>query len=212
MNNYSLEPKDGDFVALVKQLEKKNITAMKNDIVKSNANHQAHIQKDAINELSKVSSSNSSTEDIYSSEDSFADDVVIPVKKARPHVSSNVGNFSTVASAPKDARNNAYRTQRNNLSKSSKAKVTTNQSAYQNAASGNSVSGNSVSSSSVNQNTNKAPKKTSPFVSFLIVACVFVFFSFIVVSDNPERLIRLFVPIFFALIFFNIFKKKPKKK
>ena len=49
MNNYSLEPKDGDFVALVKQLEKKNVAAIKNDIVKSNANHQAHIQKEAIN-------------------------------------------------------------------------------------------------------------------------------------------------------------------
>ncbi|GEM_PF-1811211 len=202
MNNYSLEPKDGDFVALVKQLEKKNITAMKNDIVKSNANHQAHIQKDAINELSKVNSSNASSEDFYSAEDSFADDVVIPVKKTRSHVKANVGNFSTVASAPKDARDNAYRAQRNNLSQSSKAKVTSNQSAYQNASSGGSV----------NQNASKAPKKTSPFVSFLIVACVFVFFSFIVVSDNPERLIRLFVPIFFALIFFNIFKKKPKKK
>lgn len=206
MNNYSLEPKDGDFVALVKQLEKKNITAMKNDIVKSNANHQAHIQKDAINELSNVKST-ASTEDSYSSENSFTDDVVIPVKKARPHVRSHAGNFSTVASAPKDARENAYRTQRNNLSQSSNAKVTSNQSAYQNSASRSSVSG-----SSVNQNTNNAPKKTSPFVSFLIVACVFVFFSFIVVSDNPERLIRLFVPIFFALIFFNIFKKKPKKK
>lgn len=201
MNNYSLEPKDGDFVALVKQLEKKNITAMKNDIVKSNANHQAHIQKDAINELSNVKST-ASTEDSYSSENSFADDVVIPVKKARSHVRSNAGNFSTVASAPKDARENAYRTQRNNLSQSSNTKITSNQSAYQNSGSG----------SSVNQNTNNAPKKTSPFVSFLIVACVFVFFSFIVVSDNPERLIRLFVPIFFALIFFNIFKKKPKKK
>lgn len=201
MNNYSLEPKDGDFVALVKQLEKKNITAMKNDIVKSNANHQAHIQKDAINELSNVKST-ASTEDSYSSENSFADDVVIPVKKARSHVRSNAGNFSTVASAPKDARENAYRTQRNNLSQSSNTKITSNQSAYQNSGSG----------SSVNQNTNNAPKKTSPFVFFLIVACVFVFFSFIVVSDNPERLIRLFVPIFFALIFFNIFKKKPKKK
>ena len=49
MNNYSLEPKDGDFVALVKQLEKKNVATIKNDIVKSNANHQAHIQKEAIN-------------------------------------------------------------------------------------------------------------------------------------------------------------------
>ena len=43
MNNYSLEPKDGDFVALVKQLEKKNVAAMKNDVVKSNAKHQEHI-------------------------------------------------------------------------------------------------------------------------------------------------------------------------
>ncbi len=49
MNNYSLEPKDGDFVALVKQLEKKNVAAMKNDVVKSNAKHQEHIQKEAIN-------------------------------------------------------------------------------------------------------------------------------------------------------------------
>lgn len=49
MNNYSLEPKDGDFVALVKQLEKKNVAAMKNEVVKSNAKHQEHIQKEAIN-------------------------------------------------------------------------------------------------------------------------------------------------------------------
>lgn len=195
MNNYSLEPKDGDFVALVKQLEKKNITAMKNDIVKSNANHQAHIQKDAINELTKVS-------DNSLSEDAFSQEVVIPARKSSKKAYSEVDKISSVQSAPKDARDSIYRAQRNNLSQNEKTKVTSNQSAYQNA--------NNASSS--NQTSPKVTKKTSPFVSFLIVACVFVFFSFIVVSDNPERLIRLFVPIFFALIFFNIFKKKPKKK
>ena len=59
MNNYSLEPKDGDFVALVKQLEKKNVATIKNDIVKSNANHQAHIQKEAIRDIKPKEDKNS---------------------------------------------------------------------------------------------------------------------------------------------------------
>lgn len=140
MNNYSLEPKDGDFVALVKQLEKKNVAAMKNDVVKSNAKHQEHIQKEAIN----------------------------------------------IQSTPQE-RASVLKTKNTNLNQG--AKALPQQSTYQNSN-----------------------KKTSPLVSFLIVACIFVFFSLIVFSDDPERLIRIFVPVFFALIFFNIFKNKPKKK
>lgn len=156
MNNYSLEPKDGDFVALVKQLEKKNVAAMKNDIVKSNANHQAHIQKEAIN----------------------------------------------IKSAPQE--NVAVRkAPNNNLNQS--AKVSSQQSTYQ-------KSNKATSDRDTNKNTSVPNKKTSPLVSFLIVAGIFVFFSLIVFSDDPERLIRIFVPVFFALIFFNIFKNKPKKK
>ena len=156
MNNFSLEPKDGDFVALVKQLEKKNIAAMKNDIVKSNANHQAHIQKEAIN----------------------------------------------IQSAPQE-KATVGKTQNNNLNQ--RTKVNSQHRTYQNS---NKVTlGEVASKNAVNSN-----KKTSPLVSFLIVACVFVFFSLIVFSDDPESLIRIFVPVFFALIFFNIFKNKPKKK
>lgn len=156
MNNYSLEPKDGDFVALVKQLEKKNVAAMKNDIVKSNANHQVHIQKEAIN----------------------------------------------IQSAPQE-KATVRKTPNNNLNQS--VKVNSQKSTYQN--SNNATLGKVANKSDANSN-----KKTSPLVSFLIVACIFVFFSLIVFSDDPERLIRIFVPIFFALIFFNIFKNKPKKK
>lgn len=156
MNNYSLEPKDGDFVALVKQLEKKNVAAMKNDIVKSNANHQAHIQKEAIN----------------------------------------------IQSAPQE-KATERKTQKNNLNQS--VKVNSQKSTYQN--SNNATLGKVANKNAVNSN-----KRTSPLVSFLIVACIFVFFSLIVFSDEPERLIRIFVPVFFALIFFNIFKNKPKKK
>lgn len=156
MNNYSLEPKDGDFVALVKQLEKKNVAAMKNDIVKSNANHQAHIQKEAIN----------------------------------------------IQSAPQE-KAAVRKTPNNNLNQS--VKVNSQKNTYQN--SNNATLGKVANNNAVNSN-----KKTSPLVSFLIVACIFVFFSLIVFSDDPERLIRIFVPVFFALIFFNIFKNKPKKK
>lgn len=156
MNNYSLEPKDGDFVALVKQLEKKNVAAMKNDIVKSNANHLAHIQKEAIN----------------------------------------------IQSAPQEGAT-VSKTPNNNLNQ--RTKVNSQHRNYQN--SNNENLGEIASKNVVNSN-----KKTSPLVSFLIVACIFVFFSLIVFSDDPERLIRIFVPVFFALIFFNIFKNKPKKK
>lgn len=156
MNNYSLEPKDGDFVALVKQLEKKNVTAMKNDIVKSNANHQAHIQKEAIN----------------------------------------------IQSAPQE-KTTVRKTANNNLNQS--VKVNSQKSTYPN-------SNKTTVETVTNKNNSVSNKKTSPFVSFLIVACIFVFFSLIVFSDDPERLIRIFVPVFFALIFFNIFKNKPKKK
>lgn len=156
MNNYSLEPKDGDFVALVKQLEKKNVAAMKNDIVKSNANHQAHIQKEAIN----------------------------------------------IQSAPQE-KAAVRKTPNNNLNQS--VKVNTQKSTYPN-------SNKTTVEAVTNKNNSVSNKKTSPLVSFLIVACIFVFFSLIVFSDDPERLIRIFVPIFFALIFFNIFKNKPKKK
>lgn len=151
MNNYSLEPKDGDFVALVKQLEKKNVAAMKNDVVKSNAKHQEHIQKEAIN----------------------------------------------IQSTPQE-RASVLKTKNN-------TKALPQQSTYQN--SNNATLGKVTNKHAVNSN-----KKTSPLVSFLIVACIFVFFSLIVFSDDPERLIRIFVPVFFALIFFNIFKNKPKKK
>ncbi len=156
MNNYSLEPKDGDFVALVKQLEKKNVAAMKNDVVKSNAKHQEHIQKEAIN----------------------------------------------IQSTPQE-RASVLKTKNNNLNQGAKAPP--QQSTYQN--SNNATLGKVTNKNAVNSN-----KKTSPLVSFLIVACIFVFFSLIVFSDDPERLIRIFVPVFFALIFFNIFKNKPKKK
>lgn len=156
MNNYSLEPKDGDFVALVKQLEKKNVAAMKNDIVKSNANHQAHIQKEAIN----------------------------------------------IQSAPQE-KTTVRKTPNNNLNQS--VKVNSQKSTYQN-------SNNATLGKVANKNVANSNKKTSPLVSFLIVACIFVFFSLIVFSDDPESLIRIFVPVFFALIFFNIFKNKPKKK
>lgn len=156
MNNYSLEPKDGDFVALVKQLEKKNVAAIKNDIVKSNANHQAHIQKEAIN----------------------------------------------IQSTPQE-RPTVRKTPDNNLNQ--RAKVHTQQSTYQN-------SNNTTLRKVDNKDAVNSNKKNSQLVSFLIVACIFVFFSLIVFSDDPERLIRIFVPVFFALIFFNIFKNKPKKK
>ena len=151
MNNYSLEPKDGDFVALVKQLEKKNVAAMKNDVVKSNAKHQEHIQKEAT-----------------------------PQERA-----------------------SVLKTKNNNLNQGAKAPP--QQSTYQN--SNNATLGKVTNKNAVNSN-----KKTSPLVSFLIVACIFVFFCLIVFSDDPERLIRIFVPVFFALIFFNIFKNKTKKK
>lgn len=156
MNNYSLEPKDGDFVALVKQLEKKNVAAMKNDVVKSNAKHQEHIQKEAIN----------------------------------------------IQTTPQE-RASVLKTKNNNLNQGAKAPP--QQSTYQN--SNNATLGKVTNKHAVNSN-----KKTSPLVSFLIVACIFAFFSLIVFSDDPERLIRIFVPVFFALIFFNIFKNKPKKK
>lgn len=156
MNNYSLEPKDGDFVALVKQLEKKNVAAMKNDIVKSNANHQAHIQKEAIN----------------------------------------------IQSAPQE-KSTVRKTPNGNLNQS--VKVNSQKSTYPN-------SNKTTVETVTNKNNSVSNKKTSPLVSFLIVACIFVFFSLIVFSDDPERLIRIFVPVFFALIFFNIFKNKPKKK
>ena len=156
MNNYSLEPKDGDFVALVKQLEKKNVAAMKNEVVKSNAKHQEHIQKEAIN----------------------------------------------IQSTPQE-RESVLKTKNNNLNHGAKAPP--QQSTYQN--SNNATLGKVSNKNAVNSN-----KKTSPLVSSLIVACIFVFFSLIVFSDDPERLIRIFVPVFFALIFFNIFKNKTKKK
>ena len=100
-------------------------------------------------------------------------------------------------------RASVLKTKNNNLNQGAKAPP--QQSTYQN--SNNATLGKVTNKNAVNSN-----KKTSPLVSFLIVACIFVFFSLIVFSDDPERLIRIFVPVFFALIFFNIFKNKPKKK
>ena len=107
-----------------------------------------------------------------------------------------------IQSTPQE-RASVLKTKNNNLNQG--AKALPQQSTYQN--SNNATLGKVTNKHAVNSN-----KNTSPLVSFLIVACIFVFFSSIVFSDDPERLIRIFVPVFFALIFFNIFKNKTKKK
>lgn len=190
MNNQSLEPKDGDFVALVKQLEIKASAAMKKDTVETNVRHQAHIQKEALNETEAVNNQNFLKNISYegSYEASYSD------------------------SAP-DLTNSSYssdNTEFENSHSAHKVSKSTNTSEMNTLDSGISNAKKAVSNNTANKITGSKANHTSSFIPFLIVAGIFVFFSLIVFSDDPERLISFFIPVFFALIFFNVFKNKTK--
>lgn len=203
MNNYSLEPKDGDFVALVKKLEKKNLTAIKNDIKRSNANHQSHTQKEALDEMSEIYDStcvrSHSYEELSSKEDSGSDCKVF---------SSDEND-----KCQNDAFNNSDTEQTDLKNEKLSSDKTENLSLYHDTEKTEKKSPSYVSSNiSANKNSTNAAKRSSSFSSFLIPAYIFAFFAVIVFSDDPERVISLFVPVFFVLIFFNIFKNKTHKK
>lgn len=205
MNNYSLEPKDGDFVALVKKLEKKNLTTIKNDIKRSNANHQSHTQKEALDEMSEIYDStcvrSHSYKELSSKEDLGSDCKVFSSDENDSRQNGPFNNSDTVHSVLKDENKSLNKTENLNL--------------YQSVAKAEKQSSTYVSSNApVDKNSTKTSQRSSSFSfsSFLIPACIFAFFAVIVFSDDPERVISLFVPVFFVLIFFNIFKNKTHKK
>lgn len=187
MSNQSLEPKEGDFVALVEQLEKTS-AEMKNNTVETNVRHQAHIQKKVSDKADTISSEN------------FLDNI------------SYEGSYSD--SAP-DLANNSYSSENTEFENSPsvlKVKKSSNTSEMNTLNSSISKAKKIISNNAANKNTGSKAKHTSPLIPFLIVASIFMFFSLIVFSDDPERLIRFFIPVFFALIFFNILKNKTKNK